>query len=247
MVITILKMSVKQVGLVAGAVACLLQGAQAQKKKDKPLSSKKDYLVTIGTAKGNMVFVLSDKTPRHKQNFVTLAKEGFYDGLLFHRVIENFMIQGGDPGSKEAPAGVPLGSGTHGERIPAEFDPALFHKHGALAAARDNNPEKASSGCQFYIVQGKKWTETELEKQLARAARKPSQAQKSVYLKEGGVPHLDGNYTVFGEVIGGAGVIDQLASVATDERDRPEENLAMKVKVEVWKKKKISKKYNYAF
>lgn len=219
---------------------------QAQ-KKEKKLSPRKDHLVVIITGLGKMTLVLSDQTPRHKANFVKLAGEGFYDGLLFHRVIENFMIQGGDPNSRNAGPEVLLGSGRHGENIPAEFVPELFHKRGVIAAARDNNPEKSSSGCQFYIVHGRKWSEEELDKQIQRAVRKPDQDQKSTYLSVGGTPHLDGNYTVFGEVIDGLEVIDKIASVKTNPQNRPREDVKMEVKVEVWKKKKISKTYNYRY
>lgn len=217
--------------------------AAAQKK----LSPKKDYLVTISTQEGDMVLLLSEKTPQHRENFVKLAKQGFYDGLLFHRVIENFMIQGGDPTSRDAPEGALLGSGDNGTRIPAEFVPELFHKKGALAAARDNNPAKESSDCQFYIVQGRVWTEAELEKQTSRAGRKPTPEQKNTYMTQGGTPHLDGNYTVFGEVIQGLNVLDKIAALETDERDRPVEDVKMKVKVEEWRKKKITKKFNYKY
>ncbi len=230
--------------MIASAPLWAMYGAEAQVKK---LSAKKDYLVTITTPSGSMTVLLSEKTPLHRENFVRLAKEGFYDGLLFHRVIEGFMIQGGDPESRNAPAGAPLGNGSHGQRIPAEFNPALYHKKGALAAARDNNPRKESSGCQFYIVQGKKWKEDELDKQIERAARKPTGEQKNTYLSLGGTPHLDGNYTVFGEVIDGLDVIDKVASAETDARDRPVQDVPMKVEVKVLKKKKISKKFNYQY
>ncbi|MBL6447092.1 peptidylprolyl isomerase [Fulvivirga sp. 29W222] len=125
-------------------------------------ASEKDYLITIKTEYGDMHAILYDETPQHKENFVKLAKEGFYDSLLFHRVIEDFMIQTGDPDSKNAKPGRPLGSGGPGYQIPAEFDKDFYHAKGALSAARTNNPEKKSSGSQFYIVQGKKWTEKEL-------------------------------------------------------------------------------------
>jgi cyclophilin family peptidyl-prolyl cis-trans isomerase len=229
-------------------IVCLAPGeASATGLPGKKISSKKDYLLTVSTPQGEMKLILSDKTPLHKQNFIKLASEGFYDELLFHRVIKDFMIQGGDPNSRNAKQGGPLGSGSYGDRIPAEFHSDLYHKRGALAAARDNNPEKASSGCQFYLVQGKKWTEPELEKQLARSPVKHSAEQKQRYLSEGGVPHLDGNYTVFGEVIHGMDVIDKIADLSTDARDRPETDMTMKLKVEVWKKKKITKKYSYRY
>lgn len=129
-------------------------------------ASEKDYLVTIKTEYGDMHAILYDETPKHKENFVKLAREGFYDSLLFHRVIEDFMIQTGDPESKNAQAGLPLGSGGPGYQIPAEFDKDLFHVKGALSAARTMNPKKESSGSQFYIVQGKKWTKEELTTDL---------------------------------------------------------------------------------
>ncbi len=228
----------------------LLAGSTAfgQERKVRKLPAKKDYLITIQTGKGDMLLVLSEKTPLHRANFVRLAEEGFYDGLLFHRVIENFMIQGGDPESKNAKQGALLGGGTYGERIPAEFVPELFHRKGALAAARDNNPQKASSGCQFYIVQGRKWTDAELKTQAARAGREITAAQQEVYRTAGGAPHLDGAYTVFGQVVEGLEVIDKIAAGKVDERSRPEEDEAMKkVSVAVWKKKKITKKFNYNY
>ena len=231
-----------------GLAFCCLAGANASAASDeKKLSRSKDYLITLSTEMGDMLIILSDKTLLHRANFVKLAREGFYNGLLFHRVIEGFMIQGGDPNSRNAKKGTALGSGGSGKRIPAEFVPELFHKKGVIAAARDNNPEKASSDCQFYIVQGKKWNEKELSAQLERAVRKPTVEQQKTYLEVGGVPHLDGNYTVFGEVIKGLEVLDKLAAVETDSRDRPLEDIRMTVKVEVWKKKKITKKFNYQY
>ena len=215
--------------------------AVAQKK------SKKDYLVTITTEFGVMHAILHDQTPKHKANLIALADTGFYNGTLFHRTIENFMIQGGDPQSKKARAGQALGDGDVGYQVPAEFDEKLFHKKGALAAARDNNPAKASSGCQFYIVQGKKFTDDELAVQEKRAARKLTDAQKQVYKTLGGTPHLDGNYTVFGEVIKGLEVLDTIARQPRDNRDRPQKDIPMHVKVEKMSKKKIAKLYGYAF
>ncbi len=221
--------------------------AFAQKK------SKKDDLITLSTKAGTMQIILFDKTPLHKANFLKLAKDNFYDGLLFHRVIENFMIQGGDPNSRNAESGVALGNGSVGYRIPAEFHPELFHQKGAVAAARDNNPQKESSGCQFYIVQGRPLSGADLEKQLARAPRDPitpreaTEAQKEVYRKIGGSPHLDGNYTVFGQVIDGLAVIDSIATRPTDARDRPLKDVTMQVSVKKMRKKKITKKYGYRF
>lgn len=197
----------------------------------------KERLVEIVTDYGTMVAKLYDSTPLHRNNFVKLVQQGFYDSLLFHRVIEGFMIQGGDPTSKHAADGSPLGSGSApGNRVPAEFKQNLFHKKGALAAARDNNPEKASSNCQFYIVQGKKLTEQELEGQMGRvrqsnAAFKYSPGQKEIYTRLGGTPGLDQGYTVFGEVISGLDVIDQIAAVQKNAGDRPVKNVMMKMRM----------------
>lgn len=197
----------------------------------------KERLVEISTDYGTMVAKLYDHTPLHRNNFVKLVEEGFYDSLLFHRVIAGFMIQGGDPNSKNAPDGTPLGSGSApGERVPAEFKSNLFHKKGALAAARDNNPEKASSNCQFYIVQGKKLNEQELEGQMGRIKQANpsfnySAAQKEIYARIGGTPGLDQAYTVFGEVISGLDVIDLIAAVQKNAGDRPLQNVRMKMKM----------------
>jgi cyclophilin family peptidyl-prolyl cis-trans isomerase len=209
--------------------------------------SKKEYLVTIKTDKGVMHAILFDEAPKHKANFIKLSKDKFYNGLLFHRVIPDFMIQGGDPNSKNAKDDDRIGNGDNGYKIPAEFSPKLFHQKGALAAARDNNPAKESSGCQFYIVEGRKWSKEDLDKQIARAARKPTEEQKKVYETVGGTPHLDGAYSVFGQVIDGLPVIDKIAMEPRSERDRPDKNIAMKVSVKKMKKKKISRKYGYKF
>lgn len=248
---------------------------------------KKPTLVLIETQYGNMKVKLYNETPLHKQNFVILVKEHFYDSLLFHRVIEDFMIQGGDPESKNAKSGQMLGAGDHGERISAEFVEEKFHKRGALAAARDNNPEKKSSGCQFYIVQGRVFSNNDLDhieeqhnapikqsvlnkyfrtdasnddqKALIKLQRandfasfnhycdslidllvakdstislfKFSDEQRKEYTTNGGAPFLDGDYTVFGEVIEGLNVIDSIASVETDQNDRPLSDVIMKMKI----------------
>ena len=209
--------------------------------------SKKYHENTIPTDKGTMRFVLFDETPKHKANFIKLAKDKFYNGLLFHRVIDDFMIQGGDPNSRNAKPDEMLGRGDNGYTVPAEFNGKFFHQKGALAAARDNNPAKASSGCQFYIVEGRKWSKADLEKQSARAARKLTDAQKKVYETVGGTPHLDGAYTVFGQLIDGMEVLDKIASVDKDERDRPEKDVSMKVSVKKMKKKKITRKYGWKY
>lgn len=195
------------------------------RKKDR----KKDVL--LQTSMGNIVIRLSDSTPLHRDNFLKLVKQKFYDSVLFHRVIQNFMIQAGDPDSKKAIPGQPLGSGGPGYRVPAEFRPGLFHKKGVIAAARDNNPEKASSGCQFYLTQGKVFTDAGLDSvETFRLKRKIPASQREVYKTLGGVPHLDQNYTVFGEVVKGLDVIDRIAAVPTSksvDRDRPMENVVI--------------------
>lgn len=219
--------------------------ATAQNRK------KRDYVVTITTDYGPMRLVLYDQTPKHKANFIKLVDGHFYDSLLFHRVIENFMIQGGDPASRTAVAGQPLGNGDVGYKIPAELVPTLFHKKGALAAARDNNSEKASSGCQFYIVQGRVWTDSTLNAQVARAVARgghvPTDAQKQVYKILGGTPHLDGNYTVFGEVIDGLAVVDSIAKQPRNAQDRPTRDVRMTARGEWIRKKKITKQYRYKY
>ena len=193
------------------------------KKKDR----KKD--IEMVTSHGTMILRLSDSTPLHRDNFIRLVKSGYYNNVLFHRVIKNFMIQAGDPGSRGAVAGIPLGNGGPGYTIPAEFRPSLFHKKGALAAARmgdDVNPGKASSGSQFYIVQGKVFTDgglDTLESTRLKGYKLPL-AHREVYKTLGGTPHLDQNYTVFGELISGTEVLDAIASTETSkatDRDRP--------------------------
>lgn len=190
--------------------------------------------VKIKTPYGKMVFTLSDETPQHRDNFIKLVKDHFYDGLLFHRVIKDFMIQGGDPGSKNAKSGEQLGNGDVGYSIPAEFRGDLFHQKGALAAAREPdfvNPQKASSGCQFYIVQGKKYTDEQLDQIEKRTGHSFSQKQRHVYKTIGGTPFLDGNYTVFGQLVKGMDVLDKIASEPTDDHDRPKKDIPMKIRI----------------
>lgn len=205
--------------------------------------TKKDFLVTINTKFGTMHLVLFDKTPLHKANFLKLAQDKFYDGILFHRIIKNFMIQGGDPATKTKNQVETKVTENVSYKIKAEILPELFHTKGALAAARDGNPAKESSGSQFYIVQGKVWNEADLEGQIKRSGRPFTEAQKNTYKTTGGSPHLDGNYTVFGQLIGGFSVLDSLANVKTGAQDKPLEQVSMKVSVEKMRKKKIIKKY----
>ena len=204
---------------------------------------KKDYKkdVLLHTNYGDMVIRLSDSTPLHRNNFLKLVKSGFFDGLLFHRVIQDFMIQGGDPNSRNAAAGVPLGMGGPGYRVPAEFRKTLFHKKGAVAAARDNNPEKASSGSQFYITKGRVLTDGMLDSlENFRLKRKIPVAHRAVYKTVGGVPHLDQQYTVFGELVKGMDVLDAIAAVETSKAtdlDRPLQNVQI-IKATLVKRKR---------
>ena len=202
----------------------------AQKKK----KSNKQTKVLITTTYGDIKLVLYNETPQHRDNFIKLVKENFYDSLLFHRVIQNFMIQGGDPESKNAAPKTMLGNGGPGYTIPAEFNSNFIHKKGALSAARmgdDVNPEKASSGSQFYLVQGKKYTREELEKMSNRNGVKYTEEQYKIYETEGGTPFLDANYTVYGEVIEGFDVIDKIAAATTGRGNRPKKDIVMVMKI----------------
>mgnify|MGYP006267386975 CR=1 FL=1 len=286
------------------SLAYALQLPEPTAAQLEALSGKKDILITIETPFGTMKAILFDQTPKHKANFLKLAQEDFYDSLLFHRVIKDFMIQGGDPDSREAEPEQPLGNGGPGYTIPAEFVDGLFHQKGAIAAARMGgqvNPEKESHGSQFYIVQGKTFTEEELReirfdrqslyaafiKLLDSAAfedlnkeylylqqeqdqegleklilenqdkveaafgttyRKPlTERQIKAYTTIGGAPHLDYDYTVFGQVLTGFDVLDKLAAVQTGRGNRPKEDVWMLVSVEEMKKKKIAKKFGYIY
>jgi peptidyl-prolyl cis-trans isomerase B (cyclophilin B) len=205
-------------------------------KKDR----KKDVL--LQTTMGDIYIRLYDSTPLHRDNFLKLVKTGYYDSVLFHRVIKNFMIQSGDPDSKNAPAGKPLGNGGPAYNVPAEFRPTLFHKKGVIAAARDNNPEKSSSGSQFYITQGKTFTDAGLDsiETIRLKGRKIPAYQREVYKTLGGTPHLDQNYTVYGEVVKGIEVVDKIAVVPTskgEDKDRPLEDVRI-IKAKLVKRKK---------
>lgn len=195
--------------------------------------------MAIHTDHGTMKLELHEETPEHRDNFIELAEKGFYDGTSFHRVIENFMIQGGDPHSKEDEDGK-VGKGSPGYTLEPEFHDSLFHKKGALAAARkgdQENPEKRSNGSQFYIVHGRKFGRKDLEKleeriQAQREGFAFSEEQIEAYKEEGGAPHLDGSYTVFGQVVEGMEVIDKIAGVETDpSTNRPVEREEMEVEV----------------
>ncbi|HXS36446.1 MAG TPA: peptidylprolyl isomerase [Flavipsychrobacter sp.] len=194
--------------------------------------------VEIETEYGKIVMMLYDNTPKHRDNMIKLVKEHFYDSTIFHRVIPQFVIQGGDPDSKHAKAGQMLGDGDLKYKIPAEINDTYYHKRGAVGMARDNNPEKASSACQFYIVVGKKFTDAELDKISQHSGRKFTAEQREVYKTQGGTPHLDGGYTVFGEVLEGMDVVDKIANEPRDAHDRPNKDIRM-IKVRLVKKKKF--------
>jgi peptidyl-prolyl cis-trans isomerase B (cyclophilin B) len=197
--------------------------------------------VRISTPEGECIVMLYNQTPKHRDNFLKLVKKHVYDGTLFHRVIRDFMIQGGDPTSKNAPAGKLLGEGDLGYGVDAEFRDSLFHKKGVLAAARDDNPLKASNSCQFYLAQGRVFTGEELDRleQTRLQGRKIPAYQREVYETVGGIPHLDQSYTVFGEIVKGLEMVDAIAAVETDLNNRPIRDVPMKVTL--LKKKEIRK------
>ena len=212
---------------------CVTSNAQKDSNKSDKSNHKdkqqvsKEKMVLVSTNLGDMKIKLYDATPKHRDNFLKLVEQKFYDSLLFHRVIRNFMIQGGDPNSKNAAPGVALGNGDIGYTIPAEFVDTIFHKKGALCAARTPNPEKASSGCQFYIVHGQVFTPDQLNSMEMQRGLKLSEAKKRAYTTVGGTPQLDGEYTVYGEVVEGLDIIDKIATVQTSPQagDRPVQNV----------------------
>lgn len=260
-------------------IALTACNAGSKRQTNHHMENEKRTLVKLETTMGNITVALYNETPKHRDNFIKLVKEGVYDSTLFHRVIKQFMIQAGDPDSKNASDTAMLGSGDVGYTIPAEFNPKFFHKKGVLAAARqgdDVNPEKASSGCQFYIVTGRKFTELqllgmenkineqreealfdslarqhmkeiykmrkagdnagllELQDTLEAQARELADKEEKfrftpeqikAYSTIGGAPHLDGSYTVFGEVTEGMEVVDNIEIAKTNRADRPIENI----------------------
>ncbi len=212
-------------------IAILTIGISTSQAQNKKPAAGKEHIVEITTEFGTIKIKLYNETPKHRDNFIKLASEGFYNDLLFHRIISGFMIQGGDPESKGAAPEKRLGSGDVGYKVPAEFNDSLYHKKGALCAARDGNAEKASSGCQFYIVQGKTFTDEELNAMEARSGVKYSAKQREDYKILGGTPQLDKNYTVYGEVIEGLDVLDKIAAVKIQPGDRPVTDVKMTVKV----------------
>lgn len=198
------------------------------------IQAPEECLLELETAFGNMLIQLYDETPKHRDNFVKLAEQSFFDSLLFHRVIKGFMVQGGDPKSKNAKPGVALGTGGPGYTVSAEFVDTLVHVKGALAAARRGdqvNPKKESSGSQFYIVHGRKVTGAMLDQIEGQKGFRYSKDSRDAYLELGGTPFLDKDYTVFGRVIEGLDIIDKIAGVKTVPGDRPQEDVWMKIRV----------------
>lgn len=203
-------------------------GKESVMEKEIVIDPPKDCLVSMETSMGSLTIRLYDGTPKHRDNFIKLVESGFYDGLLFHRVMGGFMIQGGDPNSKNAKKGQRLGTGGPGYTVPQEFSQEYVHIKGALAAARQPdsvNPKKNSSGSQFYIVDGKTYTEESLAANEAKLGIKYSEEMKTQYITNGGTPFLDMEYTVFGLVEKGIEVIDAIAKSRTDAANRPNEDV----------------------
>lgn len=206
----------KKVTLLLTAVIALSTSVFAQKNKIK-----------IETEYGNIVLMLYDNTPLNTNNMVKLAKAHFYDSTLFHRCIPQFMIQGGDPDSKQAKPGQQLGNGGLGTTIPAEINDVAYHKRGAVGVARDQTPDKSGSSCQFYLVSGKQFNDADLDIMSKRTGRNFTAEQRETYKTVGGTPHLDGNYTVMGEVIEGMDIVDKIANEPRDSNDRPNKDIRM--------------------
>ena len=223
----------KQSGIYDVQLKASMEGKRSRIKQQQIIITPPDKcLVEIETPYGFMMVELYSATPQHQDNFTKLVEEGFYDSLLFHRVIEEFMIQGGDPNSRNAKSNTSLGSGGPGYTVPAEFVDSLIHQKGALSAARTGdrvNPQKNSSGSQFYIVQGKPVTDRELDVIESRKNMRYTSAQREVYKTIGGTPFLDRAYTVFGRVVEGLDIIDQIATQPTKSNDRPREDVWMKM------------------
>lgn len=206
--------------------------ASRQETPSQPV--EKNQKVRIKTEYGNMTVLLYDETPIHRDNFIKLVEDGFYDGTLFHRVINDFMIQGGDPDSRDAAPNQPLGRGGPGYTLEAEMHPEFIHKKGALAAARQGdqvNPQRRSSGSQFYIVHGKRVSATELNNMVAQSGAFYTQDQINTYGEIGGTPFLDQQYTVFGEIIDGMEVIDRIAETPTGTANRPVQDIEMTIEL----------------
>ncbi len=211
--------------------------------------NKKQTVATISTEYGDIKILLYDETPKHKENFVKLAKEGFYDSTTFHRIMPSFMIQGGDPNSKDDDPRND-GQGSPGYTIDGEFNRKFLHFKGALAAARmpdQVNPEKKSSGCQFYIVDGTKFNTQQLNGIAQQKGINYTAEEKKRYTTEGGYAPLDLDYTVYGMVISGMDVVGKIIIQPKDRANRPFTNIYMTVTVEEMKRKKIEKEFGYIF
>ena len=203
-------------------------GKKSMQEKEIFIEAPQICLVKMETSLGNIVIELDNRTPHHRDNFIELVEKGYYEDLLFHRVINGFMIQGGDPDSKGAKKGARLGSGGPPYKIPAEFNDELAHVKGALAAARQGdraNPEKRSSGSQFYFVHGGPVSDETLDRRETQKGLVYPDELRAIYLENGGTPFLDGDYTVFGMITEGLDIIDAIANVATDPGDRPLEDV----------------------
>lgn len=235
----------KRLVLLTMAVWLSVAGYSQQDIRLKKKDRKRD--VELVTSEGSIILRLNDSTPLHRDNFLRLVKSKYYDSILFHRVIQNFMIQAGDPNSRTAAAGIPLGNGGPSYTIPAEFRPELYHKKGVLAAARmgDNvNPQRASSGSHFYIVKGRTFTDHELDsvERVRLNGYKLPQAHREYYKTHGGTPQLDQNYTVFGELVKGMDILDRIAATPTSkaqDRDRPLKDIRI-IKARLVKRKKYN-------
>jgi cyclophilin family peptidyl-prolyl cis-trans isomerase len=209
-----------------------MKGAKVAIRKEMiQVAAPERCLVEIETEYGTMLAEMYNSTPKHRDNFTKLADEGYYNDLLFHRVINGFMIQGGDPQSKGAKPGAQLGSGGPSYQIPAEFVDSLAHTKGAICAARTSNPEKKSSGSQFYIVHGSPVSPETLNQTETMRGFHYTPQQRADYAKNGGTPQLDHEYTVFGHVIQGLDVIDKIAAVKTQPGDRPVKDVKMTIRV----------------
>ena len=193
------------------------------------------YTILISTSLGDMKAFLYAETPIHSENFIDLVKKGFYNGLSFHRVINNFMIQSGDPRTRETNDPDSKNISDVNYTLPAEFSPALYHKKAVIAAARMDdsvNPQRASSGSQFYIVHGRTFSDQDLDLMVKKQVHiKFSEEQRRIYKSIGGAPHLDYAYTVFGEVISGIEVIDKIAAVPVDKNNRPLKDIRLNIKI----------------
>ena len=208
--------------IVFGMILAIFPSCETKAQEKLP-----ERLIKIETSMGDMVVKLYNETPLHRDNMIKLIEENFFDKQLFHRVIKDFMVQGGDPQSTGAAKGVRLGNGGPGYTIPAEFNPELFHKKGALSAARQGdavNPQKESSGSQFYLVVGRVLTQDQVNS-FAQSGAPFTEESIEAYTTMGGTPHLDGSYTVFGEIVVGLEILDRIAVTQTDAYDRPIEDV----------------------